>query len=390
MNHPPSDNIVVTGMGIVSSLGAGVDVHREALRRGISGICPIASFDASPYYCRSAGECRALPGDTGRGPQLLLLALREVLANGRLDPRGENGALILGNTLGGMAFATDFYRARHHGERTKVAPLRRFLASEEAAAAAGIMEIRGPIHAISNACASGLNAIHLGAQYLRSGQCRYALVGGYEPLAEFTHAGFCALRALTPTVCRPFDRDRDGMTLGEGAGLLLLEREEEAARRGATPLARIAGYGESIDTCHLTKSSPEGHGPERAMRKALAGNDDVAFIVAHATATPANDDAEASAILRALGERAKEIPVTALKPIFGHALGAAGAIESIAAIIALRESLIPAILHHRNSSDGAREIDLITGDSRKVHGSSVMVNGFGFGGMNACLVFKKM
>jgi len=248
--------------------------------------------------------------------------------------------------------------------------------------------VRGPIVTLANACASSANAIGYAAQRIRHGQTDVAITGGYDALGELIFAGFDSILAATPTLCRPFDAARDGMVLGEGAAVLVLESFERARARGAEILAEVRGYGESIDILHMTQPNPEATGAFTAMRAAcrMAGisPESIDYINAHGTATPQNDVMEALAIRRLTPERGKEIYVGSTKPITGHALGAAGAVEAVIAILALHRQLVPPNLHYA-TPDPACDVR-VPASPVPAPLRTVLSNSFGFGGLNASLV----
>jgi 3-oxoacyl-[acyl-carrier-protein] synthase II len=251
--------------------------------------------------------------------------------------------------------------------------------------------IPGTPRVFSNACASGANAVGFAFLAVRAGEAEAAVCGGYDPLCEFVFAGFHALQALTPELCRPFDRNRSGLALGEGAGILLIEEWERARNRGARILGEILGYGESSDAFHMTRPDPEARGAEAALRRALAsaavGPESVDYINAHGTGTPLNDPAEAKAIRRVLGPAAERIPVSSVKPLIGHLLGAAGAVEGILTLLALREKTIPPNLNYE-TPDPEVGLPIAPVAARADRMEVALSNSFGFGGANATLVLR--
>lgn len=405
-----SDRVVITGMGLVTPLGIGKRASWENLRHGRSGIRPITVFDSSGYYGQAAGEVPGLSSDAwfsdhfyhgksasglGRGLKLLLLALEEALSESKV-PHDDSMScpLVVGNTLGGMQAGTDYLR---HVDRGDSGPFhfsqfKNFLAQKELWQACDVFGLSGPAMVVSNACSSGAHAIQIGRELVRSGEFHYACVGGYEPLAEFTHAGFSSLRAITRSVCRPFDAQRDGMTLGEGAGIMMIERLDRAQKRGARVLAELAGYGERVDAYHLTRTNPEAVGVIHAMTSALAeaalSPEDVGCVVAHATATPANDAAEGMAIHTVFQKRSEPVPVTAWKAMIGHTLGAAGGIEPVLGVLALQNKFIPPMLNHQTTDPACEGLRLVKDHGVPLKGTSVMVNACGFGGLNTTWILR--
>jgi len=315
---------------------------------------------------------------------MLFAAVREALD---ARPGFSPDWIVLGMTGGGMELGEQFFHAAAGGAGGPGGPaygraarrVRGYLPQVPVNDVAHALGIRAPVRIVSNACASGADAIGLGWQLVSSGAARRVLAGGCDGLSRFVYGGFDCLQALTPGVCRPFDRARDGLTLGEGAAVLLLENE------GAV---RVAGYGAASDTHHLTQPHPDGRGPLAAMRRALAAAatdvSEVGHVNAHGTATVQNDACEAAA-LRALGVTA---PVTSTKALTGHALGAAGAIEAVFSCLSILHGFVPATLNYTEPDEGVR-LDIVSGGARAVSQRVVVSNSFGFGGANASLVFQR-
>lgn len=383
--------VTITTMGIVSPLGLGLEANRDALHSARDAIEPVRRFDVSGCRARSAGLLPALSGD-----ERLHLASRALIAAGAELHAGDPGfipeAAVIGTTSGGMSYGEAFFRAHQPGatplKRSQAArwlneyppqkPVADLFRSRAWAASSQI---------IANACASGSNAIGHAFRLVREGLYQRVLCGGYDILAELVFCGFNALQASTPDHCRPFDRDRSGLVLGEGAALLALEDATSAYARGARVLAEIVGYGVSTDNFHLTQPHPSGIGPRMAMERALADAgcdaDAVGYINAHGTATTHNDATEGLAIHQLFGDR---VPVSSTKAQMGHSLGAAGAIEGVFTVLALQGGFLPANLHFEN---GDPEIPLqIVREPQRRAFSHALSNSFGFGGTNASIVFR--
>ena len=249
--------------------------------------------------------------------------------------------------------------------------------------------ISAPCQIIANACASGTNAIGHAFECVRSGKFQRVLTGGYDAISELVFVGFDSLQASTPEKCRPFDRERSGMVLGEGAAVFALENLESARARGARILAEIIGYGISTDNHHLTQPDPSGSGPRRAMEDALKSArlnaDKVDYINAHGTATVFNDAAEGKAIAELFGK----IPVSSSKSMIGHSLGAAGAIEAAICLLALQSQILPPNINFR-SSDNDLDLNIVANESREAKIDIVLSNSFGFGGTNASILIQKI
>ena len=249
-------------------------------------------------------------------------------------------------------------------------------------------EISAPCQVIANACASGTNAIGHAFECVRSGRYERVLTGGYDALSELVFVGFDSLQASTPEKCRPFDRHRTGMVLGEGAAILALENLDAARARGAPILAEITGYGMSTDNFHLTQPDPSGIGPRRAMERALQSAqisaDSVDYINAHGTATPFNDAAEGKAIAELFGR----VPISSTKSMMGHSLGAAGAVEAIICLLALQHQFVPPNINFR-APDQLADLNIVANEARRTALRTVLSNSFGFGGTNASIMMQK-
>ncbi len=364
-------------MGVVTALGAGLEETWTRAAAGESGVRNIETFDARRY---SAGQAATVAGawPADRGLAFLEVAADELLRRGAPP---SDCALVLGSTLGGMELGTRFVRAglAGHGEGLEF-----YLAQQQARWLASRLGIDGPVRVVCDACASGASAMALARRIIRAGRCRAAIAGGYDPFCEFVHAGFCALGVVTRAVCRPFDPRRDGMVLGEGAGLVLLETEPS---EGAVELA---GAGLTADAFHLTRPEPTGEMASEAIRLALeeAGEPPsaVGYVNAHGTGTVANDRMEAAAIRRAVGEGAT---ISSTKPAIGHTLGGAGAIEAILTAEMIRRGVLLPTLGHKSLDPVCHGLDVVAGGARETRVRVAVSTSFGFGGQNAALVLRK-
>ncbi len=345
--------VAVTGLGAVSAFGTGVEALREGAWSGRSAIAPVSLFDASRFVARTAAEVRAVPADPDgetedRASSLALAAAAEALAGAGFG--GAGSGVAVGTTLAGR-------EAWGRGLASGSPPLARSSPGALAALLARRHAAGGPVATVSTACASGTAAIGLAAGWIREGRATRVLAGGADALSAFVFSGFDALRALSPTAARPFDAARDGLTLGEGAGFLLLEDEEAAGRRGARVLARLTGYGSSADAFHMTRPDPRGGGLARAAEAALrdAGRAaaDVGFVSAHGTGTVFNDAMEEAALAHVLGPGAGSVPVHGLKGAIGHTLGAAGALEALLCVLVLGARDVPPTAGHRAARPGS-------------------------------------
>ena len=401
----PPPRVVITGAGIVTALGLGWKPNAEGFRLGRPAFRPVSLFDVSRQRVKTAAEVDlpdALP-PTGlsrrqlarldRAGKMLLLAANEAWQQGGWKPAG-NLPLVLGTTAGGMSLGEDYFRqavqspGRHRRQPTRAI---HYQPQVQARMVLDALGFNGPITIISNACASGSNAIGHAWNLVRCGQAERALAGGYDALSLLVFAGFDALQALSPTVCRPFDARRDGLALGEGAALVALETLEHAQRRKAPILGELIGYGTTIDRHHLTQPQPEGNAALAAMNLACdaarLGPKDVDYINAHGTGTVLNDSAEASAISRWAGPRAATLPVSSTKASIGHLLGAAGAVEAVICLMALREQWLPAQAAFE-TPDPACNFPIVR-QPRDAQVKVALSNSFGFGGVNATLILRR-
>jgi 3-oxoacyl-[acyl-carrier-protein] synthase II len=395
--------VVVTGAGIITALGRGWEANAAGFRAGRRHVRPVTLFDVSRHRVKVAAQAE-LPESIptrqlrpraarrlDRATQLLLVAADEAWEQGQLDGTKEL-PVVLGTTSGGMNLGENYYRQaieRPHAGWGQASRVLHYLAATQAMAVEEAFGFQGPITVIANACASGANAIGHGADLIRSGEAEVVLTGGYDALSEMVFTGFDSLQALSPTECRPFDAGRDGLALGEGAAVLILEAEEHARRRHARILGSVAGYGAATDCHHLTQPQPEGNAAFESMQLACADAGltprEINYINAHGTGTPLNDSAEAAAINRWAGGAAPGIPVSSTKACIGHLLGAAGAVEAAVCLMALQGQWLPPMSIH--TPDPVCRFPLVRepASARLEH---VLSNSFGFGGANATLIFR--
>ncbi len=384
--------VAITGVGIVSALGRGLDATEAALRAHRSGLGPLRRF-ASPR-CGHLPVAEAAAPAAGEAGSVALArpAIADALAQAALpaDLRGE-AALVLGCTVGGMPETEEALRALLRDDLPADAPgLAEVWRGHECGATTGALsaafDLGGPGLTISNACASGAQALADAADLLRAGLAPAVVAGGVDALCRLTLNGFASLLAVDPEGCRPFDVARRGMSLGEGAAFLVLEPLERACARGALPLALLAGAGSTCDAYHATRPEPEGRGAEAAMRAALAeaglAPGAVDYVNAHGTGTPDNDRAEGRALRRLFGDRLPALSST--KRAFGHTLGAAGAIEAAVCVLALQRGLLPGTAGCE-TPDPECEVEPLRGP-RQARVRTCLSNSFGFGGANAALV----
>ena len=377
---------MITGCGVVSPLGVGVSAFWDGLVEGRSAITPIRGFPAGDLEPHAAGEVLDLgTADPDRAGAFVVRAATEAVADAAMDPKATDATrmgVALGTTLGGMRIFEQWL-----GDGSTGLALERVPYFAPAVRLARALGCRGPVATTQLACASATHAVALAADWVRAGRADVVLAGGTDLLCRFVVAGFNCLRATAP-VARPFDRDRRGLVLGEGAAVVVVEGADHAARRGARVRARLLGVGAAGDAVHMTAPDREGGGAVRAMLGALADAgvpaEAVGFVSAHGTGTPYNDAMEAVAIARVFG--AGRVPVNSIKGAIGHTLGAAGAFETVLCIAVLERGVIPptAGLEHVDPACGV--LDLVQAAPRNQPVDLALSTSSGFAGTNAALV----
>ncbi|MEN3941678.1 beta-ketoacyl-[acyl-carrier-protein] synthase family protein [Prosthecobacter sp. SYSU 5D2] len=403
----PSQRILITGAGIVSPLGLDWQENETSFRANRTAFRPVTMFDVSQRIAKTAAHVdlpterlffktpRRREALIDRGTKMLLLALRETLAMAKMSGLEGVDAIIIGTSAGAMGIGQDYFRhatsspAKIPGQ---ISRLEFYQPQRQLNAIAQEFGWHGPMIIVSNACASGANAIGDAMAMIQTGKARRVIAGGYDALAELVYAGFDTLRALAPSgIPRPFDAARDGLALGEGAALVLLESESAAAERRAEAIAVAAGYATATDLHHLTQPDPAGKAAIRTMTGAcaMAGitPGEVSYINSHGTGTPYNDVAEASAIQAWAGADAAKISLSSTKSAMGHLLGGAGAVEAVICLMAMRGQWMPGSLNIRET-DPAVSFDLVH-SFREAPVPIALTNSFGFGGTNATLVFTQ-
>jgi 3-oxoacyl-[acyl-carrier-protein] synthase II len=404
ISGPPA-RVVITGAGVITALGAGWKANATGFRAGRVAFRPATLFDVSRQRAKTAAEVdlpATLPPTLlsqreeqriDRSSKLLLLAAHEAWQQAGWEPF-DNLPVVLGTTSGGMSLGEAYYRQAidsPHQRRHQPTRVLHYQAQRQALDLADAFGFCGPVTIIANACASGANAIGHAWELVRSGQAERVLTGGYDALSHLVFAGFDSLQALSPTQCRPFDVQRDGLGLGEGAAVLTFESLSHARHRGANILGEIVGYGASSDLHHLTQPHPQGDAALFSMKEACesARLDPKAidYVNAHGTGTPLNDSAEALAIQRFFGDRAATLPVSSTKSSIGHLLGGAGAVETIVCLMALREQWLPPTSTSLER-DPVCVFPLVTkpADAKLDY---ALTNSFGFGGANASLILRR-
>jgi len=395
---PSTAGVAVVAAGVVSPLGFGVRETLDSLRESRDCVTPVRRFSVDQCRCKSAGQVPddrllASQGEPPRSQRLhrashmMIEALNEVLTQ---EPQFKPELTVIGTTSGGMSYGEDYYRTLRQAGNLRRAPtwIANYPAQKPVIDAQESFGISSPCHVIANACASGTNAIGHAFQCVLSGRYQRVLAGGYDALSEMVFVGFDSLQASTPEKCRPFDRHRTGMVLGEGAAILALENLESARGRGASILAEITGYGISTDNFHITQPNPSGIGPRQAMERALtnanASAKEVDYINAHGTATVFNDSAEGKAISTLFNG----VAVSSTKSMMGHSLGAAGAIEAIICLLAMQHQFLPSNINFRES-DHDLDLNVVANEARPALVRTALSNSFGFGGTNASILMRK-
>lgn len=396
--------VVITGMGMISSLGHNVSENWERLKRGDSGIQAITAVNTATLKFKNGAEVRDFHAEQhfssgldllDRFAQFALVAAREAVAQANVEFTEQlqrRTAVVTGSSLGGQntqdAGFVELYREGK--DRMRPMSIPRTMANAGASHISMAYGIRGPVFTISTACSSANHAIGQAFWLVRSGAVDVAIAGGSEaPFSYGLLKAWEAMRVISPDTCRPFSRQRQGMILGEGAGMLVLESMESAQRRGAQILGEIVGFGMSSDAGHITK--PAAEGAALAMSNALkdAGIDaqQVSYINAHGTGTPVNDPMETAAIKMAFGEHAKKVAVSSTKSMHGHALGAAGALEAVSTVLALEHGVIPPTANFLEP-DPECDLNFVPNVPREFVGGYALSNSFAFGGLNAVLAFR--
>jgi 3-oxoacyl-[acyl-carrier-protein] synthase II len=399
-----SKRVAITGLGIFCSVGRNVEEFVQSLKQGKTGIGPITLFDTSKYPCKIGAEIRDYRSQEffkkkdlkklSRTDQFGLIAAEEaVKASGIHSYLSEEVGVCLGAGAGGMFEAETYHREILVKGRSKPSLIWPFIPSYTTDRVAERFEFSGPKFTVTTACSSSATAIGYGADLIRSGKSRAVVCGGSEALSELTFGGFNSLKATDPSPCKPFDRKRAGMSLGEGAGILILEDFGEAIKRGTTIYAEFLGYGIGGEAYHITAPEPSGMREARIIREAMEESrilpTEVDYINAHGTGTPLNDKVETLSIKNVFGERAHSIPVSSIKSSVGHCLGSAGAIEAIASVLSIIYQFIPPTLTHREGDEDC-DLDYVPGKSREAQVEVVLSNSFAFGGNCTTLLFGKI
>ncbi len=414
--------VVVTGLGLVTPLGVGVNVAWERLLAGRSGVRRIETIDVRDLPSKiagvvprgtAAGEFNvadfATPAEQRRTSDFILYALaaaREAITDAALPlndgEAAERTGVAIGSGIGGLPFIEEGAARLREGGPRRVSPffIPGAIVNEAAATVSIRYGFRGPNHAVATACTTGAHAIGDAARMIALDDADVMIAGGTEStISRLAFAGFTVMRALSTgfnddpaAASRPWDEDRDGFVLAEGAGVIVLEERERARRRGATIYGEVVGYGLSGDAHHIAAPAPDGRGAILAMRAALRragfGPDEIDYVCAHATSTPVGDPIELRAIREVFGAAAERVSVSATKGATGHMLGAAGAVQAVFALLAMRDQVAPPTLNLHRPSEGC-DLDLVPREPRPRRIRRVLSNSFAFGGANATLIFAK-
>ena len=405
----------MTGVGLLTSVGIGTEASWEGIRRGVSGIRPITSFDASAFACRIAGEVVGFdPAQyiekkdikkMGRFIQFAIAASEFALHNSgfQVTPEeAERTGVLIGSGIGGFEVIEREHKILLEKGPSRISPF--FIPATIINLASGWVSIRtgakGPNSATATACTTSAHSVGDSYRIIQRNEADVMICGGAEAaVTPMGVGGFAAMRALSQRndnpcgASRPWDRDRDGFVVGEGAGIVILEELEHARRRGAAILAEIVGYGMSSDAFHITSPSEDGDGAYRVMRNALADAalepSQIDYINAHGTSTPLGDRIETTAMKRTFGNHAYQTAISSTKSMTGHLLGGAGGVEAGICVLAIRDQIAPPTINY-DTPDPECDLDYVPNRARPLHIDYALSNSFGFGGTNGCLIFKKI
>jgi 3-oxoacyl-[acyl-carrier-protein] synthase II len=410
-----SRRVVVTGMGVVSPLGSDLAEFWKRLTAGESGIGPVTRFDITKYDTRIAGEVKDFRAedymerkDARRADlfvQYAIAGTRKAVAqagirDGNIDP--DRYGVVIGSGIGGIATFEDQHKNLMEKGPSRVSPF--FIPMMISDLASGMVSTqfgaKGPNYCTVSACSSGAHAVGDACRIIQRGEADVMITGGSEaPITPVAFAGFCSMKAMSTRndeparASRPFDSERDGFVMGEGAGILVLEEYEHARQRGAAALAEIVGYGATGDAHHMTAPAPEGEGAARAMRAAVCDSgyslESFGYLNAHGTSTPLNDKFETQAIKSVFGDHAKKLAISSTKSMTGHLLGAAGGIETIICVLALQSQCLPPTINYEHP-DPDCDLDYVPNTARPVELQSALSNSLGFGGHNVTLALSRI
>jgi 3-oxoacyl-[acyl-carrier-protein] synthase II len=397
--------VVITGIGVVSPIGTGKDVFWTALLAGKSGIRPVTSFDTSAFPVHIGAEvpdfdpkdhlrCQK-PDSMGRASQMAIGAARLALADAQVDLDSMTRSRVgvsMGTTSGEPLFVEQYNDAKKNGTSAPAEVFGHYPCHVIPAHVAIEFGLHGPAIMIPNACAAGNYAVGYAFDQIRSGRVDMMLAGGSDAFSRIPYMGFARLGAIAPERCQPFDKNRKGMVPGEGAAVLILEPLDAALARGASVYAEVLGYGVSCDSHHMTAAHPQADGAIRAMSAAITQSglttEGIDYISAHGTGTPTNDRIESLAVRTLFGERAPRVPISSIKSMLGHTMGAASAIEALACALALHTGWIPPTINHEEP-DPDCGLDIVPNKARKTDPKVALNNAYAFGGNNASLCLAR-
>jgi len=395
--------VYVTGIGVVSSLGFGRKPYWDALVRGASGISEVTLFDTASLGRSLGGEVKGFVATDfmsesearrmGRCSAFSVAAARMAAEDAGLKEHelaGERTAVVVGTTMGEANVLGELQQAWIHEGEVRPAQLPRYGTTLLPIHVARAFGACGMVQTLPAACAAGNYAIGFAADQIRSGRCDVAVTGAVEIIEKLEYCGFVRLGAMSPDLCQPFDANRKGLILGEGSTMLILESEERVVRRGATPLAEVGGYGLACDAHHITRPHPEGEGSLKAMRHALESSridaDEVDHINAHGTGTSANDSVEAKVIKAMFGDR--DLPVTSIKSMIGHCMGASSAMEAAACIMSIQTGVLPPTINYE-TPDPDCDLRIVANEKMERKVDIVLNNALAFGGYDAVVTFAR-
>ncbi len=396
--------VVITGLGVVSSIGIGWEKFWDALLQGKSGISPVASFDTSNQFTHNGGEVKDFkPEDfipdeklptLSRASQMALAAAKLAVRGAKLSQEELSklaAGVCIGATSGSGQVIEQINDRLIRHEEVGADLICRFTVQSTPAVIAREFALKGPNMIFSTACAAGNYAVGYGYDLIRAGSAEVVLAGASDAFSRISFTGFNQFSAVAPEKCRPFDKNRKGMIVAEGAAVLVLESLETAIARKAPIYAEVAGYGLSCDAHHMTTSSIEGIAAcmRKALQEAGCSTDDVDYISAHGTGTAANDKNECAAIRQVFGLRSESIPISSIKSMLGHTMGAASALEAIVCALAIKYDMLPPTINYE-TPDPECDIDCIPNLARKHTVTIALNNSYAFGGNNASIVLKKM
>jgi len=405
--------VVITGTGVVSPVGISTEKFWNSLTSGISGVGPITQFDSSEFSIKIAAECSDFdranyfkPMESNkldRFSQFAIVAANEAISQAKIDDSVDKTrvGVVVGSGIGGIqTFEEQHSRLVNRGPRRVSPYFIPMMISDIASGHISILHgLKGPNFSVTSACATATHAIGTALRLIQHGDAEIIVSGGAEAsISPMSVAGFTNMKALSPSqrkpqeVSRPFDSQRDGFVIGEGAGIVILEEYEHAIQRGATILAEIVGIGSSADAYHITAPSLDGEGATIAMNSAINDSgispDEIGYINAHGTSTPFNDKIETAAIKKVFGRHSMHISISSTKSMTGHLLGAAGGIEFIASAMAVQQNVIPPTINYE-TPDPECDLDYTPNIAKSKPLNYAMSNTFGFGGHNACAIVKK-